>query len=63
MPYHRTDEHLSIPSTAVLPTFRGFGLASEPVQHVMAEGRREGWAVTTTSWYVQDWMAEHADYR
>jgi predicted GNAT family acetyltransferase len=59
--YHRSDGHLSIASTVTLPSHRGQGLAARLVEHVIGDARRSGLSVTTGCWYVQDWLAVHAD--
>lgn len=61
--YHRTDERLIIPRTVTLPEHRGQGLASVLVRHVLDEARREGLGVTTSCWYVRDWLSAHPEYR
>ena len=61
--YRRTEGRLVIPRTVTLPAFRGQGIASRLVQHVMDQARREGRAVTTTCWYVRDWLDAHPGYR
>lgn len=61
--YHRTDDQLMIPRTVTLPAHRGQGLASVLVRHVLDEARREALRVTTSCWYVRDWLAAHPEYR
>ncbi len=61
--YHRSVDRVMIPRTVTLPAHRGQGLAAVLVQHVMDEARREGRSVTTSCWYVRDWLAAHPEYR
>lgn len=61
--YHRSDERLFVPRTVTLPAYRGQGLASRLVRHVMDEALREGRQVSTSCWYVRDWLAAHPEYR
>lgn len=61
--YHRSDDQLFVPRTVTLPAYRGQGLASQLVRHVMDEARREGRQVSTSCWYVRDWLAAHSEYR
>ena len=59
--YHRSEGHLHIASTVTLPPHRGQGLASQLVEHVIDDARRDGLSVTTGCWFVQDWLAAHPE--
>ncbi len=61
--YRRAGDDLHIPSTVVQPAYRGQGLAALLVRHALDDVRSRGGSVTTTCWYVQDWLAAHPDYR
>ncbi len=61
--YHRSADRMMIPRTVTLPAYRGQGFAGMLVQHVMDQARSQGRSVTTSCWYVRDWLAAHPDYR
>ena len=60
--YRRAEGRLVIPRTVTLPAFRGQGVASQLVRHVMDQARRDGLQVTTSCWYVRDWLAAHPEH-
>ena len=55
--YHRSEGRVFIPSTVVIPAYRGRGLAGRLVERAMNDARGEGLMVTTGCWYVRDWLA------
>jgi uncharacterized protein len=61
--YRAAGEHVMISSTVVQPQYRGRGLASELVRKALDDVRSRGGSVTTTCWYVREWLDRHPDYQ
>lgn len=49
--------------TLTFPQFRGKGLAAEVVRYALDSSRADGFSVRPTCWYVEQYVAEHPEYR
>jgi predicted GNAT family acetyltransferase len=59
--YECTDQVVTIPSTVVVPEFRGHGVAAALVAHVLDDARSADLRVRPDCWYVARWFDRHPE--
>lgn len=59
--YERTGGVVDVPSTVVVPEFRGHGVAAALVTHVVDDARAAGLRVRPDCWYVAQWFDRHPE--
>jgi predicted GNAT family acetyltransferase len=60
--YDRHDGTVVVPSTIVVPEFRGHGVASALTRRALDDARAAGWLVRPDCWYVEQWIHRHPEY-
>jgi predicted GNAT family acetyltransferase len=60
--YECADDVVTIPSTVVVPEYRGHGVAAALVAHALGDARAGGRRVRPDCWYVAQWFDRHPEF-
>ncbi|WP_170023479.1 GNAT family N-acetyltransferase [Isoptericola jiangsuensis] len=60
--YERVDGVVTVPSTVVVPEYRGCGVAAALTAHVLDDVRAEHLLIRPECWYVAQWLDRHPEF-